>query len=89
MGFQVKSGMFPGVIGPNWSQYATYFHLDLILGHYLEYMPVICRKYWGNLPFTGFLQEVYLLYSTVVPKTLLNETVTGEHIYDSSIWDCT
>ena len=28
--FQVNSGLFPGVIGIIWIQYATYFHLDPI-----------------------------------------------------------
>ena len=30
MGFQLKSELFPGLTGVNWSQYATYFHLDPI-----------------------------------------------------------
>ena len=30
VGFQVNSGLFPGVIRINWIQYATYFHLGPI-----------------------------------------------------------
>ena len=30
VGFQVNSGLFPGVIGIIWIQYATYFHLGPI-----------------------------------------------------------
>ena len=58
MDFQVSSGLFPGVIGIIWIQYATYFHLGPISGWYQVYSQVICRQYLGYLPFTAILPEV-------------------------------
>ena len=65
VGFQVKSGLFPGLIGVKWGQYATYFHLGPIKGLYEDDMLVIYHDFEGNLPFTGILQEFYgLPYAT-------------------------
>ena len=65
MGMRVVSCGFPVVKGVIRSQYAIDFHLGLIWGLCLVDMPIICRDFGGNLPFTGNLQEVSgLLYPT-------------------------
>ena len=53
MSFQVKSRLYLGLIGVNWSQYATYFHLGPKQGLYEEDMLEIYRDFEGKLPFTG------------------------------------
>ena len=46
-----------------WRQYASYLPLGPILGHYIDYMPVICMHYVAYLPFTGILLVIHgLLY---------------------------